>query len=130
VSDVLLDTHLLLWAATDAGRLSPAARAVIEDRSNRLCFSVASIWEIAIKWASRPERRMPEPRLFRRGLLEAEYDEVPILADHVMQTASLPLIHGDPFDRLLLAQAEAEGMTLLTADRLLARYPGPVRFVG
>jgi PIN domain nuclease of toxin-antitoxin system len=60
----------------------------------------------------------------------AEYDEVPILADHVMQTASLPLIHGDPFDRLLLAQAGVEGMTPLTADRLLARYPGPVRFVG
>ena len=124
---LLLDTQLLLWAASCPERLSPTAMSLIEDPANDLHFSVASLWEIVIKRAlGRADFRLDPTRL-RRGLLENGYTEDTITAAHVLAIDTLPPIHKDPFDRLLLCQAHSDGLTLLTSDAVLARYPGPVR---
>lgn len=126
---LLLDTHLLLWAAGDPNRLSVTARSLIENPDNELLFSVASIWEVVIKRGLGRNDFQVDPRLLRRGLLDNDYGELPILSDHVVAIDSLPGIHKDPFDRVLVAQASVEGITLLTTDSLLAQYPGPIRAV-
>jgi PIN domain nuclease of toxin-antitoxin system len=126
---LLLDTHLLLWAAGQQDRLSVAALKMIEAQANELLFSAASIWEVAIKRGLGRSDFQADPRLLRRGLLDNGYSELAILSDHVVALDSLPAIHKDPFDRLLVAQATVEGITLLTADAVLAQYPGPVRMV-
>ncbi len=126
---LLQDTQLLLWAAMFPERLSAAARTFIEDPSNVLVFSAASIWEIAIKSAQRRDDFRVDPRLLHRGLLDNGYVELPVTSQHAVHVADLPPIHKDPFDRLLLAQATSEGILLLTTDAQLARYPGPVRMV-
>jgi len=126
---LLLDTHLLIWAAMFPERLSEAARALINDPRNTLVFSVASIWEAAIKSALGRDDFRVAPRLLHRGLLDNGYTELLITSRHAVTTDSLPLLHKDPFDRLLLAQAISEGIVLLTSDVQLARYPGPVRVV-
>lgn len=122
----LLDTQLLLWAALDDPRLTSEARRVISDEGNELVFSAASVWEVGIKAAKRRADFQVSPRVFRRSLLESGYDELAITAMHSIEAAALPQIHGDPFDRMLVAQARAEGMPLLTADDLLAAYGDPV----
>ncbi len=124
---LLLDTHLLLWAAGQPEKLSAAARKLLNDPRNELLFSAASLWEIAIKATLGREDFRVEPRLLRRGLLDNGYVELPITSLHTVNIDSLPPLHEDPFDRLLLAQALSEGVTLLTSDAQLARYPGPVR---
>jgi PIN domain nuclease of toxin-antitoxin system len=126
---LLLDTHLLLWAAGQPERLSAAARTLLENANNELLFSAASFWEIAIKKTLGREDFRVEPRLLRRGLLDNGYIELPVTSQHAVSIDSLPPLHNDPFDRLLLAQAVTEGITLLTRDARLARYPGPVRRV-
>ena len=126
---LLLDTHLLLWAAGEPRRLSKAARALIDDPDNELLFSAASLWEVAIKRGLGRKDFKVDTRLLRRGLLDNGYRELPILSDHVVATESLPLIHRDPFDRILVAQATVEGITLLTIDSLVSQYPGPIRTV-
>ncbi|MFZ0308368.1 MAG: type II toxin-antitoxin system VapC family toxin [Candidatus Sulfotelmatobacter sp.] len=126
---LLLDTHLLLWAAGKPNRLSATARKLIDNTANELLFSAASVWEVAIKRGLGRRDFQADPRLLRRGLLDNGYTELPILSDHVVAIESLPPIHKDPFDRLLVAQATVEGITLLTADSIVAEYPGPVRFV-
>ncbi len=126
---LLLDTHLLLWAAGQPDRLSAEARSLLQDPANDLVFSVASLWEITIKRGlGRADFRV-EPRVLRRGLRDHGYSELAIAADHALAVDLLPPLHKDPFDRLLLAQAVMEGITLLTADPLVARYPAPVRKV-
>jgi PIN domain nuclease of toxin-antitoxin system len=130
---LLLDTHLLLWAADwDAGApnaLSAQARALISDPANEMVFSVASVWEVAIKYAlDRPSFRI-EPSLLRRSLLDNGYQELAIAAGHALAAGALPALHKDPFDRMLIAQASVEGITLLTADATIAAYPGPIRKV-
>lgn len=125
----LLDTHLLLWAAGAPERLSAAARAVLLENSNSLFFSVASLWEIVIKHALGCDDFQVDVRLLRRGLLDNGYTELPIYSAHIMTLSTLPLLHKDPFDRLLVAQAHAEGITLLTHDACVAQYPGPVQRV-
>ena len=126
---LLLDTHLLLWAAGAPERLSATARALIDDPANTPIFSVASLWEIAIKRGlGRPDFEV-DPRRLRRGLLDNGYEELPITSAHVVAVDGLPLLHRDPFDRLLISQAITEGLLLLTADARLAAYPGPVRAV-
>src|SRR3990172_5632618 len=126
---LLLDTHLLLWAAGQPERLSSAARTLIADAQNELLFSSASIWEVSIKRGlGRADFRV-DPRLLRRGLLDNGYGEVPIASEHAASLDSLPPIHKDPFDRILVAKAMVEGITLLTTDPLVAQYPGPVRGV-
>ena len=124
---LLLDTHLLLWAAGEPNRLSKSIRALVNNPENDLLFSVASLWEIAIK--SKLGRRdfQVDVRLLRRGLLDNGYNELPVGSAHVVAIESLPVIHKDPFDRMLVAQATVEGITLLTSDSLVAQYPGPIR---
>ena len=126
---LILDTHLLLWAASEPGRLSAAARSLIEDPQNEPLFSSASLWEVAIKRGLGRTDFHVDPRLLRRGLLDNGYSELPITSDHAVAVDGLPAIHKDPFDRILVAQAIVEGIALLTADPLVARYPGPIRCV-
>jgi PIN domain nuclease of toxin-antitoxin system len=126
---LLLDTQLLLWAAGQPERLSKAAHKLLNDPRNELIFSAASLWEIAIKSSLGREDFRVEPRLLRRGLLDNGYAELPITSQHAVNIDSLPPLHKDPFDRLLLSQALSEGITLLTSDSTLTRYPGPVRKV-
>jgi PIN domain nuclease of toxin-antitoxin system len=126
---LLLDTHLLLWAAGQPDRLSRAARRLLDNPENELLFSAASLWEVAIKRRLDRSDFQVDSRLLRRGLLDNAYNELPIMSAHVVATESLPPLHKDPFDRILVAQATVEGITLLTTDALVAQYPGPVRAV-
>lgn len=126
---LLLDTHLLLWAAGQPERLSTPARQLLDDPRNEPLFSAASLWEVAIKSSLGREDFRVEPRLLRRGLLDNGYAELPITSQHAVNIDSLPPLHKDPFDRLLLAQALSEDLLLVTSDAQLARYPAPVRTV-
>jgi PIN domain nuclease of toxin-antitoxin system len=126
---LLLDTQLLLWAAGQPDRLSATARRLLSDPRHELLFSAASLWEIAIKNSLGRDDFRVQPRVLRRALLDNGYLELPVTSQHAVNLDSLPPLHNDPFDRLLLAQALTEGITLLTGDLQLARYPGPVRKV-
>jgi len=126
---LLLDTHVLLWAAGSPERLSATARVLLEDPQNELLFSAASLWEIVIKCGLGRSDFQVDARVLRRSLLDNGYQELPISSEHAVFIDSLPPLHKDPFDRILVAQATCEGITLLTADAVLAQYPGPVRQV-
>ena len=126
---LLLDTHLLLWAAEDAKRMPKAARKLIEDLDNELLFSAASLWEIAIKHGLGRKDFQVDPRILRRALVDNGYLELAITSEHVVSIDQLPSSHKDPFDRLLVAQALVEGITLLTSDAQIADYPGQIRQV-
>jgi PIN domain nuclease of toxin-antitoxin system len=123
----LLDTHLLLWAAGNPDRLSPAARDVLSDEENELTFSAASLWEIAIKLGLGRRDFQVDPRRLRRGLLANGYREVPVTGEHALELERLNLNHRDPFDRILICQARVEGSVLLTSDETVASYGAPVR---
>lgn len=126
---LLLDTHLLLWAAYAPERLPAAAVALIEDVAVTPLFSAASLWEVAIKAGlGRADFTVSAGHL-RRGLVDNGYEELPVTAAHAVAVATLPPIHRDPFDRMLVAQALVEGIALVTADAGLAGYPGGVRVV-
>ena len=125
----LLDTHLLLWAAHAPERLSAQALAVFNDPNHELLFSAASIWEVAIKTGLGREDFKVDVRVFRRGLLDNGYQELPISSAHAVFLTTLPALHKDPFDRILVAQATSEGITLLTSDSVVASYPGPIQRV-
>jgi len=126
---LLLDTHLLLWAAGEPEQLPIAALALLNDPQNELLFSAASLWEVAIKRGLGRANFRIDPRLLRRGLLDNGYSELPITSEHAVAIDGLPPIHKDPFDRILVAQSIVEGITLLTADPLVAQYAGPIRKV-
>jgi PIN domain nuclease of toxin-antitoxin system len=126
---LLLDTHLLLWAAGNPARLPAGARELLDDPQNEPIFSSASLWKVAIKHGlGRGDFRV-DARLLRRGLVDNGYGELPITSEHAVALDSLPRIHRDPFDRILIAQSMVEGITLLTADPLVAQYPAPIRKV-
>ncbi len=126
---LLLDTHVLLRAAGHPDRLPKEARDLIVDETEELFFSAASLWEVAIKSGlGRPDFNV-DPRLLRRGLLENGYRELVITGAHAASVDLLPPIHKDPFVRMLIAQAQIEGLTLLTADGQLGRYPGSIQVV-
>jgi PIN domain nuclease of toxin-antitoxin system len=125
----LLDTQLLLWIASEEDRLSKTVLAIVNDESIDSMFSVASMWEVAIKASLKRPDFQVDGRVLRRGLLEAGFPELRIEAQHVLAVQDLPDIHGDPFDRLLVAQARVEGLILLTADARLAEYGPAVRVV-
>lgn len=127
--NLLLDTHLLLWAAGHPDRLSPVARDLIGDLDNRLIFSAASLWEVAIKRGLGRDDFQVDPRLLRRGLIENGYEELPITSEHAVSVEGLPPLHKDPFDRMLVAQMMTEGFTLLTTDALVVQYAGSIRKV-
>jgi PIN domain nuclease of toxin-antitoxin system len=126
---LLLDTHLLLWTVGPDERLSSQARRLIGDPENELLFSAASLWEIAIKASRQRADFLVDVRLLRRALLDNGYRERAITGEHAVAVGGLPPIHKDPFDRMLVAQSVVEGVTLLTADPLVAQYPAPVRRV-
>jgi len=126
---LLLDTHLLLWAAGQPDRLSPEAGKFIDNPANELLFSAVSLWEIVIKRTLGRNDFKVDARVLRRGLLDNGYSELPVVSHHVVAIDSLPPIHKDPFDRVLISQATVEGITLLTTDSLVAKYPGPIRTV-
>jgi PIN domain nuclease of toxin-antitoxin system len=125
--NLLLDTRLLLWAAGEPSRLSTKTRRLLNDPNNELLFSAASLWEIAMKLRLGREDFQVDPRILRRGLLDNGYNELPVLSAHVVAAESLPPIHQDLFDRLLVAQATVEGITLLTLDPVVAEYPGLIQ---
>jgi PIN domain nuclease of toxin-antitoxin system len=125
----LLDTHLLLWAAGAPKKLSATTLKLLEDSHNQLLFSSASLWEIVIKRSLGRSDFQVDARVFRRGLLDNGYEELAITSEHTVTLESLPLLHKDPFDRILIAQATVEGITLLTADELIIQYPGPIQRV-
>lgn len=124
---LLLDTHLLLWAAAQPERLPEEARVLMEAPENELVFSVASVWEVAIKSALGRDDFTVDAAVLRRGLIENGYLELPVAGEHAVAVSTLPPLHRDPFDRLLVAQAQIEGIMLLTVDPLVAAYPGPIR---
>lgn len=126
---LLLDTHLLLWAAGEPQKLSAKARRLLADTNNELMFSAASLWEVAIKRGLGRADFQVDSRLFRRGLLDNGYLELPVFSAHAVAVDSLPPIHKDPFDRLLVAQSLVEGMALLTSDATVAQYGGSIRMV-
>jgi PIN domain nuclease of toxin-antitoxin system len=127
---LLLDTHILLWAADDNPALSAQARDAIQDTDNTLYFSVASIWEIVIKMALGREDFKIDARVLRRNLLDAGFQELSIEAPHALEVAQLPPLHKDPFDRILIGQAMVEGIVLLTHDTSVKQYNfAPIRFV-
>lgn len=126
---LLLDTQVLLWAAGQPERLSSSARRMLSSSSNELLFSAASMWEIAIKHSLGRSDFRVEPRVLRRALLDNGYTELPVTGEHAVSVDLLPNVHHDPFDRILLAQAFCEGVTLVTADAQLAQYDGPIRKV-
>lgn len=126
---LLLDTHVLLWAAGRTRQLSSEARKLLGDEETTLLFSAASLWEIAIKSSLGRQDFRADPHLLRRGFIDNEWEELPVTSAHALAITHLPPLHRDPFDRLLLAQAEVEGVTLLTADATLAQYPCPVRLI-
>lgn len=126
---LLLDTHLLLWAAAGAAELPARAGALIEDPACTPLFSVASLLEIVIKRGLDRDDFQVDPNVLRRNLLDVGYVELPITSAHALAVEQLPSIHRDPFDRLLVAQAISEGITLFTHDPTVARYPGPIRHV-
>jgi PIN domain nuclease of toxin-antitoxin system len=119
---LLLDTHILLWTAGGSEELSSKAKALIEDPANQLYFSAASLWEISIKnKLGRVDFKVDLPVL-RRGLLDNGFEEIAINSLHAIAVDALPDIHKDPFDRILLAQTAVEGITLMTADSVVAQY--------
>lgn len=119
---LLLDTHLLIWAADGIERVPPSLRAMMAAPENQLLFSVVSLWEIAIKnGLNRPDFQV-NARMLRRGLIDNGYIELPILSEHVLAVDTLPALHKDPFDRLLIAQAKVEGITLLSNDATVVQY--------
>ncbi|WP_337189185.1 type II toxin-antitoxin system VapC family toxin [Phenylobacterium sp.] len=126
---LLLDTHVLVWAFVSPRRLSRVTRALIEDPANIPAFSAVSIWEIAIKRGLNRADFDVDPSILHRELLDSGYEEFAVTSAHAMVVQRLPLLHRDPFDRLMLAQAIAEGMTLLTADRLVLQYGQPARAI-
>jgi PIN domain nuclease of toxin-antitoxin system len=119
---ILVDTHVLLWAQTSTSRLSAQARRLLEDPENEVAFSVASIWEVAIKASRRKPGFLTNPRRVLELARDLGFEELPITSNVAARVADLPLHHADPFDRLLIAQALELPARLLTVDKQLVPY--------
>ena len=126
---VLLDTHIVIWAAFTPDRLSKSAQSLIMDEENELLFSPVNLWEVAIKRALGRRDFQFDSRVLRSNLLLNGYQELPITSQHAVAIDQLPDIHKDPFDRLLIAQSMVEGILLITSDPTVAKYPAPVKLV-
>lgn len=116
---LLLDSHVLLWWSTDHPQLGPEALDAIDDEGNEVYLSAASVWELAIKTAL---GRLETPADLVPHALSEGVSPLPIGLDHAAAAGALPLHHRDPFDRMLIAQADAEALTLVTADRVIRLY--------
>ncbi len=123
---VLLDTHLLLWWLANDSSVSVSARRIVSNGSNRVFVSAASAWEIAIK---RALGKLRAPANLEVAVEQSHFETLPITLRHAAAAGSLPAHHGDPFDRMLVAQAQVEGMTLMTHDRRLTQYGEFVKLV-
>jgi PIN domain nuclease of toxin-antitoxin system len=123
---LLVDTHLLLWSTVEPYKLSRDARRLLEDIGNTLLFSAASIWEIVIKRSKGHVDFQVDAVAVRSRLLQIGYEELSVQSEHALAVATLPPLHKDPFDRILVGQAIVESLTLLTGDTKLAGYPGPI----
>ena len=110
---LLLDTHALLWALSDVAKLTSEAAALLKDRSGEVFISAASVWEIAIK---RNQGKLRVPADFVKSAIERGFTALPISLIHAETAGALPLLHRDPFDRMLVAQAKVEGLTLMSDD--------------
>ena len=119
---LLVDTHIFLWWCADDRRLGSAEREAIRNPANEVYLSAASVWEIVLKQAL-GRLRVPEPA--SAAALRLGFQPLPITFEHAEATASLPSLHRDPFDRLLVAQARVESLTLITHDPSIRSYPGP-----
>jgi len=127
--DLLLDTNILLWSRITPERLSATAQTLLTSQDNRLFFSIASLWEIAIKRSlNRPDFTV-DPALLLRDLQANDYQELGISSAHTLAVTAMPWLHRDPFDRILIAQANIDGLLLITADSTIARYPGPIKLI-
>lgn len=124
---LLVDTHLVLWAANADARLNKKVSAILSDADNEPFFSSASIWEIVIKRGLGRDDFNCDPVILRRALVDNGWTELPVTSAHALGVQSLPMVHKDPFDRLLIAQAHYEGLLLLTADSKVAAYPGSIQ---
>ena len=118
----LLDTHILLWSLIDPERVPGPMRRLIEDAENRVWFSAASIWEIAIKHSLAKAEFAVEPATIWKAARETGLEELAVTAEHAVGVNALPWLHKDPFDRVLVAQARAAGMKLLSVDREVNAY--------
>jgi PIN domain nuclease of toxin-antitoxin system len=118
---LLLDSHVFLWWIGDDPRLGPGARELIQ--SSDLWFSVASYWELGIKIAA---HRLVPPAAVMEELERNRVNVLPVTIAHADEAAQLPFLHGDPFDRMLVAQARCEDLVLMTSDRALGRYDVPI----
>ncbi len=120
----LLDTHTFIWWDSDRSQLSPAALAFIQDPANVIMLSVVSAWEIQIKvQAGKLVLTGPLPAIIAQQVASSSIRILPISLNHILALGALPTPHKDPFDRLLVAQANVEGAVLLTADAIFAQYP-------
>lgn len=117
---LLLDTHTMIWTFSAPQRLSAHAREAISTEENEVFVSVISPWEIAIK---RSKKRLPAPDDLGKAVERQRFHLLPVLLRHTDAIGSMPNYHGDPFDRMLVAQAIVDGLTLITSDRALRRYP-------
>jgi PIN domain nuclease of toxin-antitoxin system len=121
---LLLDTSTFLWMAVDPPRLSRVARRALTDADNEVYLSTASAWEIAVKYALGKLALAEEPATFVPRMRQVHrVAELPISEAAALGSAKLPRLHGDPFDRMLVCQAIAEGMSIVTDDRWIQRYP-------
>lgn len=127
--NLLLDTHILLWAAGQPDRLPEECRDLLVTPSNNLIFSAASLWEISIKSGLGRSDFNVDPARLRRMLLLNAYRELAVCSEHAVAVSSLPLLHKDPFDRMLITQARTEEMLLITSDSLVAAYGEGIRLV-
>ena len=129
MSRFLVDTQLLLWSASASRKLPAKVGRLFRDGRHEFHFSAASLWEVAIKTSlARGDFRVDAGEL-RDVLLDNGFHELAINGSHAVAVTGLPAIHADPFDRMLVAQANAEPMVLITADERLARYPGTIEIV-
>lgn len=120
--NILLDTQILLWTAGQTDRLTDKATKILERTENVLHFSAVSLWEVVIKNGLDRDDFRVDPSALRRNLVDNGFRELAISSPHVLGVSALPPLHKDPFDRLLIAQANVEGLTLFTSDALVARY--------
>lgn len=124
---LLLDTHIFLWWVTGDKALSRKTRAAIADSANDCFLSVASTWEMAIKTSlGKLELSVSLERFLPEQLAANQFQLLPLELSHSLRVASLPWHHRDPFDRLLIAQCQVEGLTLVSADKAMADYGLPL----
>ena len=129
MSRFLVDTQLLLWNVYGSRKLPARVARLFRDGRHQFFYSAASLWEIAIKAARGREDFVADTAAIRDALEANGFHELPVVAQHAVQLSSLPPIHADPFDRMLVAQAIIEPMTLITSDERLAAYPATIEVV-